>query len=174
MDNRECEKMKEENNISDAHIATYNNFLAPDPASFGVYKLMEQFYPAFAKRLFNNNPFMRKIVMSNLNPMFILEYPICGKCETLAAWSDTIVVNDRKIKTCYCFANGCGNTTRNPVTLREWMIDELKHKAPPDIAEQAYFVVDDIAMSFMRIAKTQLESVLKEHREKIREEMKNG
>jgi len=166
--------MDKENNLTDAHIATYNSFLAPDPASFGVYKLFEQFYPAFAKRIFQYNPFMKKIVMSGFNPMFILNYPVCGRCETLAAWSDTIIVNEKKVKTCYCFADGCGSTTRNPVTLREWMIDELKHKAPPDIAEQAEFVVDDIAMSFMRIAKAQLENVLSEHRGSLREEMNNG
>ena len=166
--------MNKENNVSDAHIAMYNSFLAPDPASFGVFKLMQELYPAFAEKLFYNNPFMQKIVMSSLNSMFIMEYPICGRCETVAAWDKTIIVNDKKIKTCYCFAEGCGSTTKNPVTLREWMVDELRHKAPRDIAEQAYFIVDDIAMSFMRIAKYQLELALKEHRSNLREEMNNG
>ena len=137
---------------NDAHRAMFNTFLQPDPHSMGLLKLLQELYPSFAKRIFQRNPFMQKVVMSNLNPMDIMEYPICGKCETLAAWSGVVEKNGKLYQKCTCFAEGCGHTTVNPITMRQWMMEELKHKAPPDIAEIAEIAVDVVSQKMMRMA----------------------
>lgn len=145
---------------NDAHIALFNTFGKEDPHSVGLAKLLNELYPKFAKQLFHRNPFMERLVKSNFNPMEMLDYPICGKCETLAAPTDPIIKNGRVIQRCGCMAEGCGAITNSPVTLRTWMIDELKHKAPADIAEIAEIAVDYTALSMMRKAMGEYERVL--------------
>ena len=154
---------------NDAHKAMFNTFLQPDPHSMGLLKLLKEIYPAFAKRIFQKNKFMEKIVLSNLNPMDIMEYPICGRCETLAAWSGVAERNGKYYQKCTCFADGCGHTTVNPITLRQWMMEELKHKAPPDIAEIAEIAVDIVSQKMMQMAFRDYEKAvgrLKPQREK--------
>jgi hypothetical protein len=125
------------------------NFL-PDEHSHGVYKMLMDVYPAFAKKLFQNNYFMQKLVMSGMTPMQILDYPVCGKCETLALYNDYGFKDGRWVSQCTCVAKGCGQTTINPVTLRDWIKDELKHKAPPDFMEVIEYAIDAIASSMIR------------------------
>jgi hypothetical protein len=138
------------------YLAMFNSFQQPDAHSYGVYKLLADFYPAFGKKIFEGNPFMMKLIMSGYNPMDILEYPVCGRCETLAAWNGYARRGKQHIPQCTCMAEKCGHTTVNPVTLRQWMADELKKKAPPDIAEIADFAVDSVAEAMTRMATNEL------------------
>lgn len=135
--------------MTEAHAAMYQSFANPDPHSMGLLKLLKEIYPQFAKRIFQNNKTMELLVMYGMNPMDMLDYPICGRCETLAAWAG---YTKSGVHQCKCFADGCGATTNNPVTMREWMLDELRHKAPPDIAEIAEVAVDVTAMYMMKMA----------------------
>lgn len=148
---------------TDAHNAMFQSFLNPDPNAFGVYKLLNDIYPAFAEKIFYRNKFMEKIVMSNLSPMHILEYPICGRCETLAAWDGYSRKDGRIVNACSCFADGCGHKTINPITFKTWLLDELKRKAPPDIAEIAEYAVDLVAASMLRSAMMNIDNTLKQH-----------
>lgn len=135
--------------MNESRQAIFKSFANPDPASVGVYKMINDVYPAFAEKLFENNSFMQKIVMTGLNPMHILDYPICGKCETLAMPDKPIFKNNRWNNACGCFAKGCGAKTINPITLREWLIYELKKKAPKSYIENIEFVVDSIAKAMI-------------------------
>ena len=129
--------------------AMLNTFKQPNPHSHGVYKMLMGIYPALAKKIFEKNGLMETVVMSNLNPMNILDYYVCARCEALAAQDGVIVRNKQVLPKCTCRAKGCGHTTVNPPTLRDWMIDEIKHKAPPDVAEMAEYVVDVVAMRLL-------------------------
>lgn len=142
--------------------AMFKTFETPDPHSFGVFKMLQDLYPAFAQKIFSGNPFMKRIVMSGYNPMSILDYPICGRCETIASPDIPKYKNGKKHTACICFANKCGATTLDPITFKTWLKDELKHKAPPDIAENAEFVVDQIAFRMMKVAMQNLENSMKQ------------
>lgn len=141
---------------SPEYLAMFNSFMQPDPHSYAVYKMLQDIYPAFGKKLFEGNPFMFRLVMTGFNPMDILEYPICGRCETLAAWNGYAKRGKKHIRQCTCLGDKCGHTTVNPPTLRDWMKDELKKKAPPDIAEYAEQLVDDLASGMVRMAVNEL------------------
>ena len=146
--------------MSTAHDMMLQSFANPDPHSVGLYNLLKEIYPNFAKQLFHRNPFMQKVVLSGFNPMEMLEYPICGRCETLAAWDLPVVRNGKRIPACSCLAEGCGHKTLNPITLRAWMLEELKHKAPPDIADIAEVAVDLIAMKMSQMAMRDYQSAV--------------
>lgn len=135
--------------MNQARQSIYKTFASPDPASWGVYKMIDSVYPAFAKKLFHNNKFMEKIVMSGLNPRHILDYPICGRCETLAMPDKPIWKDGRWNSRCGCFADGCGAKTVNPITLRDWLAIELKKKAPPKLIDNIEYVVDRIAIAML-------------------------
>lgn len=124
------------------------NYL-PDEHSVGVYKMLMEVYPAFAKKLFENNELMKRLVMTGMNPMQILDYPICGKCETMALFNGYGKRGGRVYEQCTCVANKCGHTTVNPITLREWIKIELKHKAPADFIEAIEYAVDTIAQNMI-------------------------
>jgi len=133
--------------MSKVHDAVFNTFKAPDPHSFGVMKMIQDVYPAFRKKVLEGNPLMQRIVMSGYNPMAIMDYPICGHCETLSAYSGQKLVNGQVIPVCTCFK--CGFSTTAPVTFRAWMADELRHKAPADFMDSVDYVVDTIAERMM-------------------------
>ena len=147
---------------SNAHNAMFGMFKMQDARSFAVLKFIEDVYPSFAEKLFKNNQFMEKLVTSQYNPIDILDYPICGRCETLAAWHGTGVSYGKRYKACSCFAKGCGHKTVNPVTLRVWMKDELKKKAPPLLIEHAEQMVDETILGMLKLAQRQVDDALVE------------
>lgn len=142
--------------MSDKQEAILRSFLLPDPKSVGAFNAIMSVYPAMAKKIFDNTPFMQKVVMTNLNNMPLLDYPICGRCERLAVWNQFRIVDGRVEPKCTCFTEGCNATTVNPVLLRNWLADELKKRAPEgylDIIDQA---IDGIADMMMRKAMADL------------------
>lgn len=141
---------------SPVYKAMFNMFAQNDPHSFAVLKMLQDLYPAFGKKIFEGNPFMMKLVLSGMNPMDMLEYPVCGKCETLAAWTDSKRTKHGIVRYCGCMADKCGAITKNPITLKTWLKEELKKKAPPDIAEQAEIAVDRVAETMCRMAEKEL------------------
>lgn len=132
--------------------AMQNMFAQPDPASAGVYNSLMSIYPAFAKKIFERGDFMSKLVRSGMNPMFILDYPICGRCEALAPQSGP--------NRCTCMRESCGHTTVNPVTFRVWLKDELKRKAPPQVVDAIDLAVDSVALTMMRMAERELKNAM--------------
>lgn len=144
--------------ISDKHKAVFNTFRVLDPYSYGVFKMLDDIYPAFAKKIFDENNFMQRLVMSGLNPMYILDYPICGRCETLASMSGYKVKNGRMVDVCTC--HKCGASTTNPVLLREWMRDELKKKSPEKTIDMIDYAVDEVALIMMRKAVREMEELI--------------
>lgn len=150
---------------STVYRAMASGLTNPDERSVGVYKMLMDVYPAFSKKLFERNELMNYLVMTGNNPMDILDYPICGKCETLALWHGTILKDGKYYDKCTCIAHGCGATTVNPITLRDWIKLELHKKAPPEYIEAIEFCVDRIA-----------HQMLIKHRDELRElvRSKNG
>jgi len=130
---------------SQVYSALKKTFESPDPHSYGVYKMIQEIYPALAKKVFENNKLMERFVMTNYNPMDILQYPVCGKCESIAAWSSPVKRGKQYVRTCKCVKSGCGSTTVNPPTFRQWLMSEIKHKAPQGIEEELAQSVDLMA-----------------------------
>jgi len=115
----------------------------PDERSVGVLKILRDIYPAFEKKIFESNKIMERLIMSGFNSMDILQYPICGKCETLAPYSLSVIKNGKRVQTCTCMR--CRQTTVNPVTFRDWIKDEIRHKATPEILSILEYAVDRMA-----------------------------
>lgn len=128
-----------------ARQSIFNQFAMPDEHSFGVFKMLADVYPAFSKKIFEGNELMQKLVVSGYNPMDIMDYPVCGKCETLAPYSGVVVKNGKRVQKCTCVKHGCAATTVNPVTFRNWIKDELKRKAPADFMDALDYAVDKVA-----------------------------
>lgn len=154
-----------------ARQAVFNSFALPDEKSFGVYKALNDVYPSFAEKLFENNDLMRKIVMSGYNPMDILDYPICGRCETLAAYNGYSVKNGKRYSKCTCMRQGCGHTTINPVTLRVWMKDELKKKVPPEYIDTIEYAVDGIAAKMIQMHMQYLRKLQEDYSNVVRKKI---
>ena len=132
----------------------------PNSHSVGVMKLIADYYPSFAKRVFHKNPLMEKMAMANFSSMDILLYPICGRCESLAAYCryamtpEGLTIRDefgKGIGVCRCFR--CGSETVNPITFYEWCLMELKKKAPITLEDDLLFAVDVVAERLMNDAK---------------------
>lgn len=136
----------------DKYDALFNKLLKPNSHSVGVMNLVNKYYPAFARKVLENNPVMRMMAMYGLCSMDILIYPICGHCETLAAYSSyarkengqvIMKPNGKPMGICTCWK--CGRDTANPITFKEWCLMELKKKAPESIGEELDIAVDTFA-----------------------------
>jgi hypothetical protein len=135
---------------SELRNAIMKSFSNPNPESHGIFRMIDEVYPAFAKKIFQNNDFMKQIVMSGYSPLHILDYPICDRCETFAAFSGFGKKNGKIVNVCKCFGKGCGATTVDPITFRQWLIMELKKKAPASFADNIEFAVDAAAQGMVQ------------------------
>ena len=139
--------MNRDQNIARQSIVA--QFAMPDERSFGVFKMLSDVYPAFSKKVLEGNELMQRLVMTGMNPMDIMDYPICGKCETLAPYSGIALQYNKRVRKCTCVKPGCGATTVNPVTFRRWIKDEMKSKAPPEFIDALEVAVDVIAQRML-------------------------
>ena len=135
---------------SNVYNALAKTFSSPDPHSFGVFKMLGDIAPFIEEKLFHNNMLMQRLVMTNYNSMDIMDYPVCNRCEAIAAWSAPAKTKQGYVRACTCRA--CGTVSKNPVTLRGWLVDEIKHKAPPEKADELAMAVDRIAEHMLMIA----------------------
>lgn len=157
----------------DKFDAMGNILMQPSSRAMGVMKLLNKHYPAFARKVFYRNPLIEKMAMSSFCSMDILMYPICGHCETLAAYcryaqnaQGLPLRNEdgKPIGVCRCLK--CGRETVNPITFYEWCMLELKKRAPDTIGMDLATVVDIIA-------ERGLESARKAYRKvKVKEDVK--
>lgn len=156
-----------------ARSAMFQSFALPDEHSFGVFKALNEVYPAFAKKLFEGNQFMSRLIMYGYNPMDILDYPVCGKCESLAIFNGYATVGKKKYPRCTCVKPGCGANTNNPISLRTWIRDELKHKAPPEFFEAIETAIDGIAAKMILTHIRQMKKEMERHNTEILPKISN-
>lgn len=143
-----------------SHQAMLKLFSTPDPKTEGVFLKLKEIYPFMAKKVFESGDFMARFYRSGYNTSSVLDAYICGKCESLAAWDGYGRKNGKEVPKCTCFK--CGTSTVAPVTLREWMMDELKKKMPKSILEGLdWDGVDAVAMGMFNKANAQLQSMLR-------------
>lgn len=153
----------------DKWSAMANKLLQPNSHAIGVLKILDQYYPAFAKKVLYRNPVVEKAVMSRMIDFDILKYPICNHCETLALWnryyqnpdgSNVFKADGTKVAVARCWK--CGKDSINPVTFREWCLMELKKRAPENIGDSLDFAVDAIAERCMADAERLYQKAQKE------------
>lgn len=139
--------------------AMTNLLLQPNSRSVGVIKLIDKYYPALAKKVTEGNPIMEKFVMSGFNTMDILMFPICGHCESLAAFSGGAELKrGRYVPVCTCYK--CGKSTVDPMLMKQWCIEEIKKKAPESIGADLMTVVDLMADKMVEKAKDNLQRAI--------------
>lgn len=135
--------------LGDAHLAMLSSLSNADERSFGVFKMLQEVYPALADKLFEGNAIMKRLILSGHNPMDILDYPLCGKCETLAPYNGYGKKNNKRVPRCTCMKEKCSHSTLDPVTLRDWLKYEMKKKVKPDFFTIIEIAVDEIAATLM-------------------------
>lgn len=157
--------------LGNAHKALFNSFAQPNERSYGVMKMLFDVYPAFQKKLLDGNILMQKLVMTGYSPMDILDYPICGKCETLAVPNDYGIKDGRKVPRCTCVAEKCGANTLNPISLRQWIKYELKKKADDEFIDAIDVAIDYIAASMIKKHQNELRDIMVGKNAKDKEKM---
>ena len=125
-----------------------------NPHTEGVMSILREYYPAFAKKVLDRNPLVAMFVKYNFCTMDILLYPVCGHCETLAAYypANPPVYDDdgKAIPACRCLK--CGAVTLNPITFEDWCLMELKRKAPETIGFDLLVARDALADRLLKDA----------------------
>lgn len=166
--------------MSDAYSALYKSFTTPDPHSVGVQKILIDLYPSLSKKIFESDGFMERFVISGMNAKDILEFPVCGRCEAIAALDGFAKKDGRYVNKCTCMREGCYHTTIDPVTFKVWIMDEIKKKHPakdPALIEMAFaFAIDSTAMAMKRKSDAELlkETIKKNAREESDKLLVNG
>jgi len=153
------------------YIAQQNVLLQKNPKTMGVMKLLKYYYPALAKKVMEGNPLILKMAENNMVSMDILNYPICGKCEALAAFCDYARDNRQRpivkpdgmpMGVCRCLK--CSAVTVDPITFLDWCVMELRKKAPDTIAEDLLGASDAVAEKMLQDATRFLKKTIKEKR----------
>jgi hypothetical protein len=154
------------------HNAYLMSFALADPNSMGVHKALQEVYPALAAKLFEGNQLMHNLVMSGHNMMHIMDYPVCGTCESLALYNETGMKDGKRVPKCTCIRAGCGATTIMPATLRQWLAYELRQKMPPEEIDGLEYKIDRIAQKMLDVHKQNMRKAYMEHNARAREKMK--
>lgn len=139
----------------DSHEIQSRLFYMPNSHSVAVIKTIDKLYPAFAKKIFERNPIMQMLVMSGFSTTDILSYPICGHCETLAAYDDVAFKNGKYVSRCTCFR--CGKSTIDPILFKDWCEIELKKRTDENVESMLSFIVDTFAERMITDVKKKLE-----------------
>ncbi|NCU39107.1 hypothetical protein EOL96_08845, partial [Candidatus Saccharibacteria bacterium] len=153
--------------MSLAHIQMVNMFSNPDPHNAAIHAMLMQLYPAFAKKVFEGSGLIGKLVRIGYDSADVLDFPICGRCESLAAYTDSYFKKGAdgqmyEIPRCGCLKDGCGHITNNPTTFREWIKDEIRHKAPKSLIDELDDMIDFATDMFGRQMMSKAESDLME------------
>lgn len=139
--------------------AMTNLLMQPNSRTIGVIKLIDKYYPALAKKVTEGNPIMELFVNSGFNTMDILMFPMCGHCESLAAFSGGAELKrGRYVPVCTCYK--CGKSTVDPMLMKQWCIEEIKKRAPESIAQDLMTVVDVMADKMVSKAKDDLKRAI--------------
>lgn len=100
--------------------------------------LLKNINPKFADHMYYKNRIVEAFALSEYGGIDMLEQPMCGKCE-----QPGFFVNDPNMKVPYvivkdeygenqekfihnCYCPHCGTVTKNTLTLREYLMQELK------------------------------------------------
>jgi hypothetical protein len=141
--------------------AQRNVFKQSNAHTVGVLKLLKNYYPALEKKVLEGNPLVIAMVKNNMCNMDILNYPICGHCETLALFTKYAITNkDRIVEVCQC--PKCNAETIGPLTVLEFCLMELRKRAPMTIEEDLVGATDAIAERFVKKANWILRKTIKE------------
>lgn len=100
------------------------------PESAESMRFLKNVNPAYAEHMYHQNRIVEAFAMSEFGGVDTLDMPICSKCEK-PGWNvvDPTFVStgdldkDRDVRNCFCPA--CGTTTKNTLTLRQYLIQEL-------------------------------------------------
>jgi hypothetical protein len=126
-------------------------------------KLLKENYPAMAKKVMEGNPLVVAMAQYNLCTMDILKYPICNHCETLALWTRFKMLDDgRRVGVCVC--PKCNTESVDPLKVDEWIMMELKKKAPDVTIDDLVFATDETAKKIVDRANRTLRKAVKENR----------
>ena len=131
-----------------------------DPRSMGIKKLIDDVYPSLSKKLFSNKSLLARVVMEGSNPMDLLDYFVCRSCEGLCLGKDGVFLSDGWHPQCKCENPGCGATTTDPVTMREWLTEEFKAKKLHHLVPQLDVVVHYTAARMMDMAMAKLQMAI--------------
>lgn len=100
------------------------------PESAESMRFLKGVNPKYAEHMYHQNRIVEAFAMSEFGGVDILEQPVCGKC-CKAGWNtvDPTFVSsgdldkDVNVRNCYCPA--CGTTTKNTLTVRQYLVQEL-------------------------------------------------
>lgn len=109
-------------------------FFYGDKVKIESYKTMDFLkgvHPKFAEHMYEMNRVVEAFAMSELGGVDILEQPLCGKCEKpgMNTFNPNFISTgdiDKDIEFVNCFCENCGTTTYNTLTVRKYLIKELK------------------------------------------------
>ena len=148
-----------------------NNVLSqPNAHTRGIRNILKKYYPAFDEKVFGGNSLIAQMAEIGMVNYDILKYPICGRCEALAAYIDTarnkdgtfmLKADGSKIGICKCLRCYC--KTFDPITFEDWILIELKKKAPNIGEAELRLAVDAIAQKCVENAKQYLNKKIKEN-----------
>lgn len=82
----------------------------------GVLQQLQKNNPKYLEHILQKNEMIMAFAKSTLGGIDLLEQPMCNHCEKPGAWHTD--------GTCYCWS--CGTVTKNPITLYEYLAQELK------------------------------------------------
>ena len=107
-------------------------------------KEIEGINPKLAKHALLRNDLMRDLTLDNYGSIQIMEQPVCRSCERPALWH----VNS----TAFCHV--CGTVTQNPITVKQYLIDQFSKLTPMQLeALDILGAVDDFDSPLTSTAK---------------------
>lgn len=142
--------------ITDRHKSIMSDTMKPDIRNVKIVAALSDTYKVLADKLFENNKVMETMILTQVNTMKIYDYPVCGRCETVALPHEGVYNEQGKLIKSRCGCMRCGHITDNPATVRQWLKDEMKHRVGPDYFDLIDIGIEKMARSMMKTYLTNL------------------
>lgn len=94
------------------------------PDALQTMEEIKSVHPKYAKHMFQLNNLVKNLAMTEFSNIDVLDLPVCRRCERPALWMN----EDARCS--------CGAITKNPMTVRQYMIQEFRKQLTDEQIEQ--------------------------------------
>jgi len=106
-----------------------NKFYQPNKTNTEILKILKKTDTKYAKHILHKNDIVESFLTYMGFGSDVLSQPVCSKCERPGLWG-----MDKDLRAeCHCLA--CGKITKNPVTVSQYMMDQMRKNIPEEFLE---------------------------------------
>lgn len=115
--------------INDKKKLTKAKFFQHNNSNIELLNKLNKSDIKYAKHMLHKNDIVESFLKYMGFGTDVLSQPVCNKCEKPGLWG----MDENKKGACHC--TSCGHITKKPMTVSQYMMDQMEKQIPPELFE---------------------------------------